>query len=58
MKKHATTVQELDYSSIRSSVQDTTGEQSKLMLRHTSKSVISANDSVISPGNHQSILPR
>ena len=58
MKEHMAIIQEPDHSSTRSSEQDTTGQQSKLMPRHMSKFVINANDSVIFPDNHQSTSPQ
>ena len=58
MKGPVVTIQELDRSFIRSSVQDTTGQPSKLMLRHMLRYVINVNVSVIFLDSHQSILPQ
>ena len=55
--EHVATIQEPDYSSTRSSVQDTTSQLSKLMPRHMSRSAINVNDSIMSLDSHQSISP-
>ena len=49
---------ELDHSSTRSSVQGTIGQLSKQMRKFMSKYVTNANDSVMSPDNHQNTSPR
>ena len=56
-KEHVATTQELDHLSTRSSMQDTTGQLSKLMPRHMSRSAINVNNSVMSIDNLLSILP-
>ena len=58
MNEHVAITQEPDRSSTRSSVQDTTGRPSKLMPRHTSRSVINVNNSVMSIDSPQNILPQ
>ena len=58
MKEHVVTTQESDHLSTRSSVPDTIGQPSKLMLRHMLRYVINVNVSVIFLDNHQSILPQ
>ena len=45
------TILELDHSSIRSSVQDITGQPFRRMLKHMSRSVINVSDSVTSLDN-------
>ena len=58
MKEHVEITREPDPSSTRSSVQDTTGQQSKQMRRFMSRCVTNANDLVTFQGNHQSISPQ
>ena len=55
MKEHVVTIREPDHSSIKSSVADSIGQPSKLMLKHTSKYVINVNASAIFPDNQQNI---
>ena len=56
MKEHVETIPERDHLSIRSSVQDITGQPFKLMAKHMSRSVINVNGSVTSLDNHRSTL--
>ena len=58
MKEYVAITQESDHSSTRSSMQDTTSRPSKLMLRHTSRSTINVNDSVMSIDSLRNILPQ
>ena len=58
MKKHVETILELDHSSIRSSVQDITGQPFRLMLKHMSRSVINVSDSITSLDSRRSTLPQ
>ena len=48
MKECVATIAKLDRLSTRSSVQDITGQPSRLMLKHMSRSVINVSDSVTS----------
>ena len=57
MKEPVEITREPDPSSIRSFVQDTTGQLSRQMRRLMSRCMTSANDLVTSQGNHQSISP-
>ena len=52
MKGPMEIIWELDHSSTRSSVKDTTGQQSKQMRRLMSRCVTNANDLVTFQGNH------
>ncbi|XP_030936086.1 uncharacterized protein LOC115961208 [Quercus lobata] len=54
-KEHAGTIRESDHSSIKSSVADSIGQPSKLMLKHMSKYVINVNASATFPNNQQNI---
>ena len=56
MKEHVVIIPKLDHSSIRSSVQEITGQPFKLMLKHMSKSVIKVSDSVTSLDSYRSTL--
>ena len=58
MKERVATIPELDYSSIRSSMQGITGQPYKLILKHMSGSVINVSDSVTSLDNRRSTLPQ
>ena len=58
MKELVATISELDCSSIRSSVQDITGQPSRLMLKHMLRSVINVSNSVTSLDSCQSTLPQ
>ena len=58
MNEHVTTIPELDHSSTKSSVQDIISQPYRLMLKHTSRSVINVSDSVTSLDNHRSTLPQ
>ena len=55
MKEHVVTIRELDHSSIKSSVADSIGQPSKLMLRHMLKYVINVNASATFLDSQQSI---
>ena len=57
MKERVATIPELNHSSIRSFVQDITGQPYRLMLKHMSRFVINVSDSVTSLDNRQSTLP-
>ena len=56
MKEHVVTIQKLDHSSIKSSVADSIGQPSKLMLRHMLRYVINVSASVTFLDSQQSIL--
>ena len=56
MKEHVATISELDHSSIRSFMQDITGQPFRLMLKHISRSVINVSDSVTSLDSRRSTL--
>ena len=58
MKERVATIQELDLSSTRSSVQGITGQPYKLMLKLMLKSAINVSDSVVSLDNRRSTLPQ
>ena len=58
MKEPVEITRELDPSSTRSSVKDTTGQQSKQMRRLMSRCVTNANDLVTFQGKHQSNSPQ
>ena len=58
MKEHVVIIPKLDHSSIRSSVQEITGQPFKLMLKLMLKSAINVNDSVVSLDNRRSTLPQ
>ena len=55
MKEHVVTIQEPDHSSIKSSAAGSTGQPSKLMLRHMLKYVINVSASATFLDNQQSI---
>ena len=55
MNEHAVIIQEPDHSSIKSSVADSIGQPSKLMLRHMLKYVINVSASATFLDSQQSI---